>query len=365
MLRDSVESLDYVGLRVAFFRSFADAYRGLDVLSKSTRKVYFDIYRGLDRALKMVLKRLVDVSSVHEYLIKGVLKAFVDASVVGDYLSKFSSFHVICQDISGVADYVRKLLLKRLVDSYKAVDWFTKTAYFVRVLADMMTSSDYISKFISKSVSDWFVGEHLPVKGVVTSVSDVGRVLELLILGIPRHVDVSDVLYAVDFLSRYCLKAFFDVAVMRDAPYRIITLSLRDWFAGEHVPVKSVAILRRDSGLAAEYVMRGVGRKLVETVGVSDVVIKDVVKRLVESMHVSELVSKLSAIVFEDAAKTADIVAKVGFKLAGYDVRRVYFLPTEFKAWWDLISSQDHNIKIEVCKSLLEAFKRVRDKLGE
>ena len=53
----------------------------------------------------------------------------------------------------------------------------------------------------------------------------------------------------------------------------------------------------------------------------------------------------------------------MGFKLAGYDVRRVYFLPKEFQVWWDIIESQDHNTKVEVCKALLNAFKRVKDKL--
>jgi hypothetical protein len=77
------------------------------------------------------------------------------------------------------------------------------------------------------------------------------------------------------------------------------------------------------------------------------------------------LASRALIIPIKDVSKIVDVITKVGFKLAGYDVRRVYFLPTEFKALWDIIESGDHNTKIEICKALIEAFKRVRDKLGE
>jgi len=56
----------------------------------------------------------------------------------------------------------------------------------------------------------------------------------------------------------------------------------------------------------------------------------------------------------------AEVLTKVAYKLAGFDVRRVYALP---RVWADIIEADDQNIKIEVAKVLLEAMKRVREKL--
>jgi hypothetical protein len=51
------------------------------------------------------------------------------------------------------------------------------------------------------------------------------------------------------------------------------------------------------------------------------------------------------------------------YPLAKQIVRRVYFLPPEYEAWWDIILASDHNTKVLVCKAFLDAFKRVSDKL--
>jgi hypothetical protein len=156
-----------------------------------------------------------------------------------------------------------------------------------------------------------------------------------------------------------------DVSLIMERLSKAVYVTFVDWFVGEYLAPKAVTIPRKDVGVTSDYIRKGIGKKAVETVSVSEVVTKGFVKRFVESAHVAELVSKLTTKVFEDVSKTVDIVAKVGFKLAGYNVRRVYFLPAEFKALWDIIESGDHNTKVEVCKALVEAFKRVSDKLGE
>jgi hypothetical protein len=110
----------------------------------------------------------------------------------------------------------------------------------------------------------------------------------------------------LDWIVRYLIKGFKDYVIIRDAPSRLISIILMDTF--------------KDEGY----------------------------------------VTKTPSVSVSDVAVMSDILTKIAFKLMGYDVRRVYF----HKVWGDIIESLDHNTKVEVCKALLEAFKRVRDKLG-
>jgi len=57
-------------------------------------------------------------------------------------------------------------------------------------------------------------------------------------------------------------------------------------------------------------------------------------------------------------------INKEGYSLTGKEIFRVYYLPMEYKAIWDLISSQAHNTKIDACKSFTDLLVRVVNKLG-
>ena len=62
-------------------------------------------------------------------------------------------------------------------------------------------------------------------------------------------------------------------------------------------------------------------------------------------------------IVFKD-------LTKVGYTLTGKKVFRVYYLPLEYRAIWDIMMAEEHNTKIEICKNFINLIKRVVDKLG-
>jgi hypothetical protein len=416
-MRDSARSLDYIGLRATFFRSFADAGKAVDALAKASLKVYADVYKGADRISRLSLKRLTDSfkgvdwysrpayfvrtladaglfadyvsmsvsKSVLDWLVgehapvllKG--KEFRESVVAYDYMCKYAGkVHV---DVGKASDWYYKLVGKSFHDLCEGVDYVRVTASFIRTFTDAGKLADFIGKAPIKAFADAGKGLDYYSKVLVKVLADASvstdylrkEVYKTFEFEVPSvgwvkvaiGKEVKDAVTVSDWLIKSLIKRLIEYVVVRDAPYRLITLTLRDSFAGDFLAPKEVIIPRKDVTLTSEYVRKDVGKKAVETVGISEAVIKYVVKRFVESAHVTELVSKLSGKVLEDVAKTVDVVAKVGFKLAGYDVRRVYFLPKEFQPLWDIIESGDHNTKVEVCKALVEAFKRVRDKLGE
>jgi hypothetical protein len=69
--------------------------------------------------------------------------------------------------------------------------------------------------------------------------------------------------------------------------------------------------------------------------------------------------SKSKVIKLTDKAKTVDVLTKVAYKLAGKDVRRVYW----HKVWKDIIEDTDHNINIDCMKILLERMKQLKEAL--
>jgi len=73
--------------------------------------------------------------------------------------------------------------------------------------------------------------------------------------------------------------------------------------------------------------------------------------------------AKIPIISMYDRARSREIISKIGFTISGHWTRRVYHLPVEFRNLFDIIESSDHNAKVNVCKSLLEKFMKVRDML--
>jgi hypothetical protein len=334
------------------------AVKALSVVKSDVGKAYDYIEKFRGRRID-----LADVAVTSDYMFKSVAKHLWDGLVGECSIVSAKGKWIGLVDVVVTSDYMCRGVEKVLVDAGRVGDFISKLP--LKAFSDVGVVHDYVSRGVSKAFEFEAPSAGWVSIGAGKAVLDVGRVLEVLVLGLPHRVEVSDVFRGVDFLARGFGKALFDVAVIRDAAYRTITVVLRDWLVGEHVPMKGITIPRKDVSVATEYVRKGIEKRAVETIGVSDVVFKEIGKTMAETVHILDAVKKLSVKAFEDVSRAMDVVTKVGFKLAGYDVRRVYFLPTEFKALWDLISSQDHNTKVEVCKALIEAFKRVRDKLGE
>jgi hypothetical protein len=222
------------------------------------------------------------------------------------------------------ADYLRKAPVKSVVDSSKGVDFLGVATVFHIAVADVSEVADRISRECGKRLADSLEGVdaissvasfHAIVHDAVLFtdyiVKSVSKVFEFEApstgwVKLAPAREVRDSFRGLDWIFRYLVKGFKDYVIVRDAPSRLISIILMDAF--------------KDEGRVAK----------APSIGVSDV------------------------------AVMSDILIKIAFKLMGYDVRRVYF----HKVWGDIIESQDHNLKILICKALLEAFKRVRDKLG-
>jgi len=232
---------------------------------------------------------VTDVVKTTDYLEKIPLKSFKDVGKGVDWYSKTSTFYRSFTDIGKAVDYLEKIPAKKLVDVGRAVDWYGKTASFIRSFTDIGKVSDWVAKAVSKQVEF-----EAPTTDWVSRIRGYTRTL-------------VDVVRAVDWRGGFdVVRCLMDYVVARDAPYRAITVVLRDTWIGEY------------------YVSRGVSPAV------------------------------------RDRTRMADVLTKVAYKLAGFDVRRVYF----HKVWGDIILPEDQNVKVKVAEALLEAMKRVRDKVG-
>jgi len=198
-----------------------------------------------------------------------------------------------------------------VTDVGRGTDYFGRTVLFYRIFWDAGRLTDYVVRtvYFVKAYSDSFKAGDWMSKGNVVTVRDVvyGEHAPVIL---PAK-ELRDSVSVSDWMSKDLVKLFRETVVVRDAPYRVLAIILRDTFLDEGFVTKHPSLAERDSALMQ------------------------------------------------------DLATKVAYKLAGKDVRRVYFFPPELQALWDIIMAEDHNVKVEVCKVLIEAFRRVKEKLGE
>jgi hypothetical protein len=405
--------------QIGFGREVKETVKTLDYLGKGALKAYADVGKIADRYCKLVDKRLYDLCKSVDYIQKteSFIRVFIDAGKSVDYISRVSGEAFV--DVGKAVDYCSKSISKVFADVGRAVDWYAPVSLKTVEIHEAIHISDYIRREFGK-VFEF----ETPLTGWVQfGYGKVGR----------------EAMYVSDWLVRDLVKPFIEYVVVRDAPYRLISLVFRDWFVGEHIPAKDITLLRRDTSVTSDWYSKAIGLHIsvIDVGGVSDYIVKTPLKSLADAGKIFDYIGKSVSKIFEfevlpigwvkvpiikevkdaiivsdwlirdlikslmeyiivrdlgagyrgmvlsfvdsfmdeghvargygfsmrDQGLMREIVAKVGYRLAGYDVRRVYFLPAEFKPLWDIIESGDHNTKVEVCKALIEAFKRVRDKL--
>jgi len=275
-----VISYDYMAKTPS--KTILDRVFGEHMPSTFFGKWFIDTVGSVDYICRDVEKVVEDVGASADYLRRGILKSFVDVGVVSDWYSKLVAKALVDAGIS--YDYLVKDSLKSVADVGAVTDWYSKDIAIVFV--DASAVSELVAKDVLRIFRDWAFGEYAPA--VLTA------------------KEFREALTVSDYICRDLVKAFVEFVVARDAPYRTITLVLRDRVFQEY------------------WTSRGISPAM------------------------------------RDISKMKDVITKVAYKIAGLDVRRVYALPRE---WADIIEDTDHNIKIDVCNALLEAMKRVRDKL--
>jgi len=363
-----------------------------------------------------VLKSLIDSAKTADWLVKEALKAFVDACVSYDFIAKDAL--KVFADAGKSTDYLMRDVLKRLEELVKATDWMEKVGVLIKIFTETVVASDIVSKDISKrldfevpsagwvalgsarvvtdtcSVIDWlerlakmtitlldsFLGADYISKGIGKAVIDyaVGE----FVISRSSVKEVAEAVSVLDYICRDVLKPLVDSWRVLDWIERLFKgiISLLDSCVCADFVSRGIAKAIEFEAPSTGWVSYGTAKTVIDTSKVVDVKLaKDVLKAYMDYALVRDwiyrgiLVSILDRVFGEftisrgastallDRAKMADILTKVAFKLYGRDTRRVYF----HRVWGDIIEDEDHNVKVEVAKIMLDAIKRLKSKLEQ
>ena len=363
-----------------------------------------------------VLKSLIDSARTADWLVKEALKAFVDACVSYDFMAKDAL--KVFADAGKSTDYLMRGVLKRLEELVKATDWLEKVGVLIKVFTETVVASDIVSKDVSKRLdfevpsAGWValgsarvVADACKIIDWVEKVARITKTLVEAVVGadfISRGIGKAIADYAVgEFaVSRSSVKEFAEAVATLDYICRDVLKPLVDSWVGidwiERLFRGIVSLL--DTCVCADFISRGISKRfdfeapsagwvsygtaktIIDTSKVVDLKLaKDVLKAYVDLVSVRDwaykgiLLSVVDRLCGEfsisrgtstsllDRGKMADILTKVAFKLYGMDTRRVYF----HRVWGDIIEDEDHNVKIEVAKIMLDAIKRLKGKLEQ
>ena len=406
--------------KIWMYKSLLDLAVGVDYTARYTCKALIDVAEAFDftKPVASFVRSVADWLVGEHVVEKTPSLRLMDSTRTLDYTCRYIDKQFI-EQISSV-DYARKIPLKRLADSVKSLDWHAVFTGRMVTLTDFAKPYDYVRRTPVKSLVDWVVGEHIPVRGVgkrlidevygvdytcravvkrlvdEASIVDFSRirVLKLLLdsarvheLRAVRELGkfLLDQLRALDYVERIRLKEIFEALKVnemfaKDVAKRVLeALTPADYLRKtfEKSIIADAEAWDRYSKVTSYHV------SLHEVVEAYDVMKKDILKvyrdyvvvrdapyrRLILSF-IDRLVDeggveKIPSIRLRDKAVLREIVSKVGFTVRDIYVRRAYTLPREFKALWDIIMAEDHNAKIDIAKALLNALKKVAEKLGE
>ena len=288
-------------------------------------------------------------------------------------------------------------------------DVITKTSSFIRSFPETIALTDVLSRYVTrlKILSEELVLSDVRIQSVLkrlsetSSLSDVVSTIpaRVFIVVLDEDVSPSDVLHRTakffrtyyetislaDVVYRYrlVLKILSETVSLTDLLFRVpikllsetisvsdvlkrfptfITYVVMDEFLSveDKTVSKEISVRKTEEIPLLETFYLVPGKLLSESITLSEVIYKEFIKSVLDSVVGNDWLQKHILRIFEDKPKISDVVAKVSYTICGYDVRRVYF----HKYLGDIILPEDHNIKNEIAKCLLDAVKRVRDKLA-
>ena len=325
-------------------------------------KYIYESTRAIETTKKVTLKLFSERSSISEIVRKVPLKMFAETAkaneiakrefiktVVDTIYSEFAAVPALpikCYDVLTLIDsiyYIRGLGMRDRVSVSER-----STVFWLLNFAEQVLHYDLVGKLVTKiyefdsACSGWMY-----------------RTVQVYRIFL-EAVTVSEL------IKRMSVKNYMDLATTyeRIITLRVCTRILIDSIASEYGFSKNILIPRKDAELTIDILRKEIGKLFREQTFASEFVIKYVTKQFTEKNVLRDLVMKYITANVSDLAYATEIVAKIMYSLVGQIVRRVYFLPPEYHVWWDIILASDHNTKVQICKALLEAFKRIRDELG-
>jgi hypothetical protein len=321
-----------------------ESARAVETAKKFTLKPFSEQTFVSEIVRKASLKMFAEIAKAYEIAKKEFIKPVID-TVYSEFVAA-PTLPVKCYDSLTLSDllyYVRGLGMRdRVFVSERS------TMFWLLNFAEQVLHYDLVGKLVTKIYEF-----DSACSGWVDRTVQVYRIF-------PEAVIASEQ------IKRMLIRNYMDLVTTYDRiiTLRVCTRILIDSIASEYGFSKHYLTHKKDTELTIDILRKEIGKLLREQTIASEFIIKYVTKQFTEKNILRELVMKYIATNVSDLAYTTEIVVKVMYSLAGQIVRRVYFLPPEYQVWWDIILASDHNTKVQICKALLEAFKRIRDKLG-
>jgi len=327
-----------------FGKRIYESARAVETAKKFTLKPFSEQTFVSEIVRKVPLKMFAETAKAYEIARKEIIKPVID-TVYSEFVAA-PTLPVKCYDSLTLSDllyYVRGLGMRdRVFISERS------TMFWLLNFAEQVLHYDIVGKLVTKIYEF-----DSACSGWVDRTVQVYRIF-------PEAVVASEL------IKRMLIRNYMDLVTTYDKiiTLRVCTRILIDSIASEYGFSKHYLTHKRDAELTIDILRKEIGKLFKEQTVASEFIIKYVTKQFTEKNILRELVVKYITANVSDPAYTTEIVVKIMYSLAKQIVRRVYFLPPEYHVWWDIILASDHNTKVLICKALLEAFKRIRDKLG-
>jgi hypothetical protein len=261
-------------------------------------------------------------------------------SVYGEYgIEIATGIWVGLTDEVKASDYIRRDTVKAYLDSGVPSDVISKDVF--KPITDVSTCVDRVARDIERK----FLFDTI---GLGFATLEIGKKLV-------EEVKVSDNFSKTLSMFRDIL----ETCIVSDRVARDTVTIISDSVVGEFIVSRNIGKIATEVISVSERVMRDVYKPFSEVLTVSDALFKNTCKRIVDQILDTGGIVRLSSKVYREKAKMNDVITKVAYKLAGYDVRRVYF----HNVWKDLIEDTDQNIRIEAVKVLLQRMIELKEEL--
>ena len=279
-----------------------------------------DVVKPIEMFGKSITWNFVETIITRDY--KGFVLDLRDHLVDEGYMSKGFVFNFREWWIT-VKDYGPfKEIGKIFCDVVRAYDF----KGFVIQPREQVGSADWLLKLVSKEFLEPVKGIDWTSKSLLSHIADAWRVEERIERFYRGTLEISDTASSVDFFS------------------------------------KGVSLVLKDAVKGYDY--KGFVPTLVDVVKAFEpkfIASKGLVLKLVDRFVDEGYVAKLPARAVKDMIKPSDFLLKVAFTLFGEAARRVYF----HKVHGDIILPEDHNVRNLAAQALVEAVKRLKDKLDQ
>jgi hypothetical protein len=331
-----------IARRVIIKRAF-DALYGEHIPYFYRGKTFLEVLRLSDRFTEFSLKKLLEIAKAQEVFAKFPIKRFYD--------------------LPKALEIPRRNISKRFVEQYFIQERITES--LLKHVVDLVLASDLISKYVITDLID--TNRLLDVLAKHT-----GKIIEFETSSVDYHKKyiqyskaISDLFTTTDAYKLLPMKKLLEIAKAQEVFTRTITVT-RIFIEGalaEFIQSKDVSAHKKDVAESVDFIKKLVITVVYDLALTYDVMYKTFIKYLRDFWYDAGLMAKSPLICEYDLSYSVEIVTKVLYTLMQKTVRRVYFLPPEYKVWWDIILASDHNTKVLICKAFLDAFKRVSDKL--